>query len=259
MAAVSKSTSVYQTDQGKDFSYSYLKKRDLELQAAADTPATKTDIPNANKKKCLRNPEETSLSTVDTTIEDSIREKFLKSLCFQWQSLRSETLTKSTVYVISSGLQNRSEKLTSAKHAIVLAKRTFPDHSLEMVWVKIPKDEFFTSCHFEKMMETIYSIPFHSTICLQTGNAIFVPSLLPDKVIFYESEQLSPNLQMICKIYQARYPYIPHYYVNAACCHKPKLTGRSVGYAIENGCLTLQSSKNLIAMGFQFMTDPAMR
>lgn|GEM_PF-6590104 len=113
-------------------------------------------------------------TTLKMIVEDVTRKKFLQSLCAQWLFLRTES-PKNTVYVITSSLQNEIEKMDAIKNAIINVQRAFPNRILEMVWVTIPKEEFFTSDHFEKMMRAIYSIPFHSIICFQTGNAFISP------------------------------------------------------------------------------------
>lgn len=130
--------------------------------------------------------------------QDIARKNFLESLCVQWFFLRPESLSRNKVYVISSALQSDTEKMDAIQSTIMKVQQTFPNMPLEMLWVNIPKNEFFTSDHFEKMMRTIYSIPFYSIICFQAGSAF----ISPKQAIMAKIKQLSNKLFLSKQVIQ---------------------------------------------------------
>jgi hypothetical protein len=154
MSVVSETQNFYPLGTHKDLLVPPLKKRRIEPKAidGAALPAT-----------------------TKMTVQDVSRKNFLQFLCVHRFLIKSESLSKNKVYVICSALQNETEKLKAITSAILKVQRKCPDKVLEMLWVNIPKEEFFTADHFEKMKTAIYSIPFHSIICFQTGDAFISP------------------------------------------------------------------------------------
>ena len=152
----------------------------------------------------------------EMTVQDAARKNFLQSLCVQWLFMRGE-VRENKVYIISSALQNDTEKMDAIKSTIQKVQGKFPNMPLEMLWVNIPKEEFFTSEHFEKMMTAIYSIPFRSIICFRAGNAFISPKRA---IVSMAKQLLTSSQKKICQIYLLNYRSIPRYVISRHPCRR---------------------------------------
>ncbi len=200
-----------------------------------------------------------SLEAFSMKPQEVARKKFFENLCFEWLTSGSDQMTQD-IYVISSGQQGELEKICVQVKAFMACGKKYPGSQLNMKWVDVPKEGFFECKNFEKVMASIYSIPFCSRIFILAGETLITPkspdkridktpkTCNPDQVICYDPKD-SPLAALAFKFLNTT-SLIPYYYFTSMTPFK-QLTYRSVVYFCENERLVQQSPNALVSRGFR--------